>query len=280
MAGQLAVVAVGSSCGGKPSANSIGPQGGILTSEDDALTIVLWPGALGSYEDFSITPSEMTPDSYGQPYRVQPNVDLAVDAEIILRGDLPNDLSKARIGAIDSDDFADGDVKWTALPHRSGAVDNKDGTVHSNDDQIALYYAMLDDGLDSDASSSSESGTSDTMDTSTTDPTGVPVTTSYATNIQAMIFNVGCLMPTMCHGDAPSGGLSLAGNAYDLLVDVPSTINGQPRVIPGDPDGSLLYQKLARTPPADGGMPMPPGATLPADALALVRLWIEEGCPP
>ncbi len=130
------------------------------------------------------------------------------------------------------------------------------------------------------ATNGGDAGNSDTTDTSTTDPTGVPVTTSYATDIQAMIFNVGCLEPSACHGDAPSGGLSLAGNAYDRLVGVPSTINGQPRVIPGDPDGSLLYQKLARTPPADGGIPMPPGGAIPADALALVRQWIEQGCPP
>ena len=125
-----------------------------------------------------------------------------------------------------------------------------------------------------------DAGNAETMDTSTTDPTEVPAPTSFASDIQPMIFNVGCLEPACHDAEASAGGLTLAGNAYTVLVDVPSTINGQPRVIPGDPDSSLLYQKLARTPPANGGTPMPPGGPLPAEALDLVRLWIEQGCPP
>ncbi len=272
------LAAVGASCG-KPTASSIGPQGGIVTSEDDGLTIVIWPGALGTFETFEITPSEMAPDSFGQAYRVSPNVELAVDAEIILRGDLPDDLSMTRIGSIDPDDVSDADVMWTALPHRPGSVDEKEGTVHSYDGELALYYAMLDDGVDSDAT---------TGDTGTTDPTdgtstgGIPATTSYNRDIQS-IWNQGCVMATMCHGTAPSAGLTLSGNAYAMLVDIPATTNpAYTRVIPGDPDGSFLVQKLAGTMPggAADGMQMPPGQMIPAAALDLIRLWIEEGCPP
>lgn len=271
--------AVAASCGKPPSGASIGPQGGIVTSEDDGLTIVIWPGALGQFETFEITPSEMTPDSYGQAYRVQPNVELGVDAEIIMRGDLPNDLSKTRIGAIDPDDFTDADVTWSALPYRSGSVDEKEGTVHSYDGELALYYAMLDDGMDSDATTG-DTGTTDPTDTSTTDPTGTPATTSYARDIQS-IWNQGCVMAAMCHGTAPPSGMTLTGNAYAMLVDVAATSNpAYTRVIPGDPDGSLLLQKLAGTMPADAGEQMPPGQMIPAAALELVRLWIEEGCPP
>jgi hypothetical protein len=272
--------AIAVSCG-KPAASSIGPQGGIVTSEDDGLTIVIWPGALGTFEDFEITPSEMTPDSFGQAYRVQPNLPLAVDAEIIMRGDLPDDLSKTRIGAIAPDDFTDADVMWTPLPFRAGSVDEKEGTVHSYDGELALYYAMLDDGVDSDASTG-DTGTTDPTDATTTDPTGIPATTSYAQDIQP-IWNQGCVTAPMCHGTAPSAGLTLSGNAYAMLVDIPATTNPDyTRVIPGDPDGSFLVQKLAGTMPggAADGVQMPPGQMIPAAALDVVRLWIEEGCPP
>jgi len=170
----LAAAAVGASCGKPQSGASIGPPGGIVTSEDDGLTIVIWPGALGQFETFAITPSEMTPDSFGQAYRVQPNVELGVDAEIIMRGVLPDELSTARIGAIDPDDFADADVDWSPLPNRAGAVDEKEGTVHSYDGELALYYAMLDNGMDSDATTG-DTGTTDPTGTSTTDPTGTPL---------------------------------------------------------------------------------------------------------
>jgi hypothetical protein len=277
--GLAVVAALGASCGKSTSA-SIGPQGGIVTSDDDGLTIIIWPGALGSYETFEITPSEMTPDSFGQAYRVRPNVALGVDAEIILRGDLPDDLSSVRIGAIDPDDLGDGDDAWKSLPYRSGSVDEKEGTVHSYDDELALYYAMLDDGMDSDASTSGDSDTIDPTDATTTDPTGTPTTTSYARDIQP-IWNQGCTVQPMCHGTAPSAGLTLSGNAFAALVDVAATTNpAYTRVIPNDPDGSLLVQKLSGTQPADGGDQMPPGQVIPAPALDLIRTWINEGCPP
>lgn len=51
------------------------------------------------------------------------------------------------------------------------------------------------------------------------------------------------------------------------------------RVVPFDPERSLLYQKLARNTPGDHGDPMPQGRTVPFDAatLAAVRTWIENG---
>jgi hypothetical protein len=60
-------------------------------------------------------------------------------------------------------------------------------------------------------------------------------------------------------------------------VDVPAEDQaGAVRVVPGDPDGSYLVQKLAA---AEGiaGDPMPPPEGLDAERLALVRAWIAAG---
>lgn len=265
-------------CGSGPSSASIGPQGGIISSEDDGLTIVIWPGALGRYEDFEIVPSQMAPESFGQAYRVRPNVELAVGAEIILRGDLPNQLSKTRIGSLDADDVAAGEVEWTHLPYLSQSIDEKASTVHSHDSRIALYYAILDDGVPGSDDSAGDESSSDDGSTDPTDPTGVP-TTSYAADI-APLWEPTCTMAN-CHGTPASGGLTLTGDSYAALVDADAAINGAyTRVIPGDADGSLLVQKLEGTMPGDAGTPMPPAGGFPAASIALIRTWIGEGCPP
>ena len=77
---------------------------------------------------------------------------------------------------------------------------------------------------------------------------------SFATTfeaIQSVVFEgYGCDEALFCHGSAgnPAGDLLLlAGESYDNLVDIPAD-NGQasdPRVKPGEPAQSYLYQKLA-----------------------------------
>jgi hypothetical protein len=49
-------------------------------------------------------------------------------------------------------------------------------------------------------------------------------------------------------------------------------------VVPGDPDASLLMEKLAVEEPSCGG-PMPPSGLIPAEFLAPVRQWIVLGAP-
>ncbi len=95
----------------------------------------------------------------------------------------------------------------------------------------------------------------------------------------------GCAVDA-CHGDSAAGELDLRlGDAYDQLVGVPSPATGQPRVAPGDPEASRLWQLLARaTLGRDDlpGPPMPPpgeGDPLSADELEAVRLWIAGGAP-
>lgn len=90
----------------------------------------------------------------------------------------------------------------------------------------------------------------------------------------------------LCHGATPGqGGLDLRRDvAWANLVGVPSTIDPAiPRVVPGDDDGSLLFQKLAArteglTDVPGSGMPVA-GEPLSADELRLISLWIYNGAP-
>lgn len=97
------------------------------------------------------------------------------------------------------------------------------------------------------------------------------------------IFDVVGCTAAFCHaGGVGLGGLDLEGreHAYASLVGVPAAgeacrASGLPRVAPGDPEGSLLFLKLAGRAPC--GLAMPPGAPLAADQIARVRRWIEDG---
>jgi len=69
--------------------------------------------------------------------------------------------------------------------------------------------------------------------------------------------------------------------ARENLVNAPSTLyEGATLVIPGSPDESLLYQKIAGTHAPDQGGTMPPGSSVSSDALDLVYAWIEGGRQP
>jgi hypothetical protein len=67
-----------------------------------------------------------------------------------------------------------------------------------------------------------------------------------------------------------------SNDAYDL-----GSAAFPERVVPGDPEASLLYQKLARDEPGDHGSHMPPSrvGAFDAAALAALRAWIENGAP-
>jgi predicted CxxxxCH...CXXCH cytochrome family protein len=89
------------------------------------------------------------------------------------------------------------------------------------------------------------------------------------------IFNANCLA---CHGASasPLGGLDLETDPYAALVNVPAVSNSSLlRVLPTDPDASLLVQKLEGT----AGLMMPPTGALPTDKIQLVRDWIADGAP-
>jgi hypothetical protein len=86
-----------------------------------------------------------------------------------------------------------------------------------------------------------------------------------------------------CHtnvGRVPSGGLNLtAGNSYAALVNVASLLKpSATRVIPGDPDGSYLIQKLEGTAGIAGRrMPFNGPPYLTDGQILVIRRWIELG---
>ena len=107
------------------------------------------------------------------------------------------------------------------------------------------------------------------------------------TSIQQDIFNTtdsaaraAC---TTCHNAgnaAVAGGLNLTGTgAYAALVNAPSRDKpGAIRVIPGDPDGSYVIQKLEGASGIVGQrMPQSGPPFLTPGQIAIIRRWIADG---
>jgi hypothetical protein len=83
-----------------------------------------------------------------------------------------------------------------------------------------------------------------------------------------------------CHlGSAPAGDLDLSSRqlAIYFLVGQLSAQSGEvQRVVAGDPQRSLLFQKVACAQP-DVGQTMPPGGHLPGPLQELIHDWIAAG---
>jgi hypothetical protein len=125
--------------------------------------------------------------------------------------------------------------------------------------------------------------------TSTVPPASCPCALTFASTwsaIQAVLFAGHTCTQPICHGAAPgSGSLDLRPTAaYANLIRVSSTYDATlTRVVPGSPEMSLLWLKLAaRTLRRDGVplSPMPIGdLPLSPDELDAVARWIEAGAP-
>jgi hypothetical protein len=104
-----------------------------------------------------------------------------------------------------------------------------------------------------------------------------PMVPSLTDEIQP-IFTTSCAIAN-CHIGDGAAQLNLeAGRAFAELVGVPSTEVDQLLVVPGDPDASYLYAKIADEVPAQGDR-MPIGNPLdPLDVQAVLQ-WIEGGAP-
>jgi hypothetical protein len=79
-----------------------------------------------------------------------------------------------------------------------------------------------------------------------------------------------------------SGGIAsflvlVEGESYDNLVDKQASLSDAKLVEPGDPDASVLYNRVADTGVFGGRMPQPPSAPLAPEDVELIRLWILEG---
>jgi polyvinyl alcohol dehydrogenase (cytochrome) len=119
-------------------------------------------------------------------------------------------------------------------------------------------------------------------------PTPVPTATpggpgapGFSAIFDEIVVGQGC-NTTSCHG-SNQGNLSMTSRdeAYANLVGVKAAGplcggSGLIRVVPGDPDHSLLLDKISHLQPACGG-PMPPTGQLSAQEIEQVRLWIEMG---
>jgi hypothetical protein len=113
-------------------------------------------------------------------------------------------------------------------------------------------------------------------------PTLEPTYSSISREIFTATDSAGRPACTSCHnnvGRVPAGGLNLLAEVgYSQLVNVGSVTNrGSIRVIPGDPDNSILIRKLEGT-PGTAGLRMPVGGPfLTSGQIQIIRRWIAEG---
>jgi hypothetical protein len=97
-------------------------------------------------------------------------------------------------------------------------------------------------------------------------------------SIQDNVFTPIC---TGCHAGAgaPQGLQLTAGNSAANLINVHSPQDSNlVRVIPGDPDHSLLIQKLEGTQTVGQRMPRG-GPFLDQSTINVIRQWITNGAP-
>ncbi len=161
---------------------TIGPEGGLISSQDNVLTVVLQPGALDREVDVEVFPSSEPPAVFGPAYRVRPDIELSVAAEITYRRVLPSNPNSATVAAIRLGDYADQMGYWRPLPRL--ALNLEQQSVIASDGALSLYYGLIEDG-DAPAPPSGTGdgdedppGGSTSTGTSTTDPPG---TTSTST---------------------------------------------------------------------------------------------------
>jgi len=107
-------------------------------------------------------------------------------------------------------------------------------------------------------------------------------TVNFSQQIQTAILTPSCVGCHTDEGRTPAGGLNLkSGSAHSSLVGVAST--GKPgavRVIPANPSGSYLVQKLEGAPDIVGlRMPRNGPPYLTDAQIALIRQWIQNGAP-
>ena len=105
----------------------------------------------------------------------------------------------------------------------------------------------------------------DPKDTAT-DDTGLPDGEGFCP-VQSILAD-NC---TICHdGSDPSGGLDLETDPWAALVNAPSQYGGRTLVVPGDPAGSFLMDKLEGTQASGEGDSMPPSGFLSAGEIDIV----------
>jgi len=107
-------------------------------------------------------------------------------------------------------------------------------------------------------------------DTGPVDNSQATENVSFTNDIQP-IFEQNCIA---CHPN--SGNLDLtAANAYNQLVNVNASGYSAKRVVPGDPEHSVLYKKIDGSNAYGNNMPL--GSSLSAAQISTIKQWITEG---
>lgn len=122
-------------------------------------------------------------------------------------------------------------------------------------------------------------------------PPAPPLGPTFAHVLQDAITTKRCGAP-LCHSTV-AGGFKLGpkDQLYSQLVDQPASgakcrpgavdggVDGGTethiRVVPGDPEASLLFLKVDHRPPCGDAMPV--SGTLPQEQVTLIHDWIEAG---
>ncbi|MEC9157393.1 MAG: PSD1 and planctomycete cytochrome C domain-containing protein [Planctomycetota bacterium] len=103
-------------------------------------------------------------------------------------------------------------------------------------------------------------------------PAGAPDARRYGRDIRPILSDR-CFL---CHG--PDRETQRAGLRLDTRAEAVADRDGFAAIVPGDPEASLLYQRITSTDP-DDQMPPPESGkhSLTPDQVRLVRTWIEQG---
>jgi hypothetical protein len=147
---------------------------------------------------------------------------------------------------------------------------------------LAACGAGTGDGLDQNGlpfGQSAPAACGSTGGAPTPPPPGAPFEPTLA-SIQANVFSVDCAV-SGCHGGAGAQqGLRLdpGFSAGNLICVHSSQDPALIRVIPGDPDASLIIRKLEGTQSVGDQMPQG-GPYLPQSTIDVIRLWIQNGAP-
>lgn len=137
-------------------------------------------------------------------------------------------------------------------------------------------------------------GGSSPSPTPTADPTQAPTPTPTPTAARFSTIQSNILQPKCsgCHSTTTTNKWAYSANQATLWTTMTGTVTyattptsprayyGQARVVPGDPEKSVLYIKVASSSFSvpDYGNPMP-GAALTASEIDLIRNWILAGAP-
>ncbi|MEX1368739.1 MAG: hypothetical protein AB1Z98_36765 [Nannocystaceae bacterium] len=122
---------------------TVGAAGGLVTSYDDVLSIVLLPGALTRDVEIEVFPSDEAPPIFGLAYRVRPDIDLLVDAQISYRRVLPGNPNAGVLAAIRLEDYVGEMGYWDPLPRVT--IDPEQQSVIALDDRLSMYYGLIED---------------------------------------------------------------------------------------------------------------------------------------